>query len=509
LLIKDAVNSLPAPEQRAFRQLFEASKEWLEDFSIADLYSLETVMSNLQNGYSIPEAYRLKNKIEVLRNQRANTDAATEAVLGSKATGKLIGHGFTNAANRFFQRAKMAVSAKARQKFSEKRNAIRELAATDKYRIDNLLGNFSKVKTFYSQYMNANRGVQQESNVKQKYEKVRQGILSKFSKNYKAAKGEKPIDKLKEVVNFLNEERHQNHDNFKKGNVNENNASRNDMGFKIIAEQKKAIGNKSQFKKEKDRWHKQFQEAKKNGLTKEVNGVEVLDVEKYREWLRKDNAVAEFMDDYKTYLEEIEPYTKASTMENNRSFRREEFYTPFINKESGGEVNPNSVLAEIAQGDFVPRMQAGATYSMKGGNEWLENDPIRILELHTNDVLRNYYVKPEIENSLKAIKNSFDTKAKELTEEQRIDAHILRDALMVDIKDAVQKYYNSGKYAYEQNRTQDKFINRAKQGMLLHPARIPAELGSNLLRQGWMSKPIPRESIFMERKRKRGLRYNS
>jgi len=515
---KDAITGLPKIEQPVFRELFSADRKWMDQLSMRDLLSMENIVENLRAGYVVPEAYALKNRAEVWRNQNSHTNKAVGIITNTnnKFWNRIKKQGFTNLNSVAGQQFWKTFSKNARKKFRSKMNMIRLLASTDKFRIDTMLGNFSKRFSLYSQYLGMQLGLQKETATKLEFDKKREAIFKKFTlskKMYKNPfKGAELLQRdLKRIGNFMIEKRHQSQSFFKKGEITELNASRVKEGLEPIPGERSKI-DVTLFDLETNLFTEQFKEAQDNKLTKRVTTkdgktVEVFDIDKYEKWLRKDKDIAKLLDEIENYLEEAKSYTKAATMENGRTFIEEDFYVPYIRKEKGGEITAESVLKEIEQGNFNPKMQAGATYSLKGSKEWLENDISKILHDHTNDILRNYFVKPQVENAMNAIKGSFIAREAELSGKDLISAQILRDAILTDMKDAVQRYYNSGKYSYELNRWHDRWLRGAKKGMLLHPARIPSELASNVFRATVATSTLPLREITLSGIEKRA--YNA
>ena len=488
--IKSQLKNLSQQEQETLKDIFNVSAEQLEKLNIVDLETIDIAIENIKDGYVTPSVYEVGLKLDSIRDRESYVNDVFKNIFNSRRWGGLIKRGFTNRATRIFQ-----------ETTKEKPTGVNleeSLGSTKSHRWDVLLGNSSKYKTLNNLMMKLVNGVQKESNEKRKFEDKRLKILDDFIKNYKG----KAADKIKEIGNFLIERSWQQEDFFQEGKVNEDTGSYNQARFFGTNRLFKAINDGSAFNREQIRWANMFKEAQEKGLTKKVNGVEVLDVEKYEQYLRKDKAVSKLLDDYTNYMEEVKPYAEVATMQNGRSFISKLMYYPFRSKESGREVSINGIINEIRGINGNVKMQANSTFNRTGVIQWLENDIIKVMGDHTNEVLRNYYVYPKIKSVMQSVRGSVEDYIKENNPKNREEANQLKEALMNAIKNRVARYYNSGKYSSSYDPIFDRWMKGAKKGMLVNFARIPPELLANAIRGAWMMGTIPLSVIKMSKSKK-------
>ncbi len=492
---KDALKNLDKLEYDDNYRLMNATPDMLERLSIADLEAYNSVIESLQAGYTMPEGYALAEKLNTMKMRDSFLDKVVASILNSSTFKSFVGRGMTQRTSALIQKVKGQPPLKD--------NLEKAIGSAKANRLDKLL---QGVKERYDRisvlYYNLANKMQIAENKKNEFEKRRIKMYEDFDKKFK---GKNAADQRKKIANFFTEASWQNERHFKEDNVTPENASYLDRGLNNRSPKQKGLRDSAAFEADRDFYNSVFWAgAKDNNLTKDVNGVEVLDIEKYEAWLRKDAATGKLIDEIRQYLEDVKPYARVATMQNGRTFIEKEMYWPFRGKETGQDITKDGIIESMSGSAFFhPKMQANSTYNRTGAIEWLNNDIFSVLESHTNELMRNYYLYSESRATLQAIKESFDKAGETAGKEDVLTIAQLRDVLKGDITDRASMFYNKGKFQRDADRWIDNKLRAGKKGMLLSLGRPPAELAANLWRATWAIGRIPTKALTMSNTEKR------
>lgn len=494
--IKKAVSELPDKIRKPIKELLTVDKKTLGQLPASDIEAFDTALFDLQAGYQVPYLAELQRKINVSKTIDKDLSPALENVSKSARLEKLRKYKFTG--------PKASIINKLFGKNKDEYDNLRDLIFSIKsHRIDTWLGNFNKLRTVGSRYTAVARKMQMEINEKSELQDRRIKAIDKFSKGRK-----NPQDDIKKIGMFLIERSWQKEKSFLEDKLSKESASI--MNGALSDATRTSAKDKSAFDRDRTLYFDLMEEARQVGATKNYKGQEIIDTEAFYQHLastdKKAKALIDFVDQY---LADMEPTAKWAMMQNGRTYIPKEQYFPFRRKEMRSEVNAETVRNYVEGNVYEAKMQANSTYGRDGVVQWLDTDIFHVLENHTNELLRNYYVYPELKVSVEALKKAGKQQDKINVEKygDSRDVSFITSVLAEDIAGRVGRAYHSGRYAVEYDATWNRILKGSKKGMLINPARVPSELTANYARASISIGNISPE-ILKKSKEDKGV-YNS
>lgn len=491
-----------AEERHFVRRYLDVSHSDLESLSISDLLAFNEGIDNLMEGNITPYMVKdLMTGVNVAHDIKTNTMKAFEAISKSKLWDNLISRGMVDWLRGAGRKVREKLSRNApKYKLNEGDAILRELMSTQAFRIDTKFGNFSDGKIGKS-YADVGAAIQKANMEKERTDK----LIHDAYKQFKKGKDAKEEEKLRTWVGFfLIERRWQSSDKFNE-KLSEDNAIYNDFVYnKNYANTRKLSDDPRAVDDEKAKFNEFLSFIKNKGFTKEVNGIQVIDIGKVQDYLFNNSGTKALVEAIDKYLDIHKGMNIIASLANGRSISFGSNYFPFRSRDVNKEINFENIKSEIESFTNQAKMVAGSTYEWTEKQMRVEVDPIKAISRYGEDIRRNYFVYPVIREKVMAIKKASRQLSDELIKQDGVtDKNIrtLGDKIAEDIFGRVAMYFNTGIYRNEGRML--KFLEKGtKKALLAKPAKALTEVAANFIRMVISSGSIPVESISRAEKYK-------